>query len=368
MAVSGLIWMMLLIVPWRPWGTRETLEAVSRAEDTDLSQVTVLIPARNEASTIETTLSSLIHQGKHLSVIVVDDRSTDGTARIAGQVPLPRLHVISGAPLPSGWVGKMWALEQGLRYVRTPLTLCIDADIQLLPGMIAALVEKMEAQKLHMVSAMACLKMASFWETLLMPAFVYFFKMLYPFRLSNSSFQGVAAAAGGCILVHTRVLRDIGGYASLRESLIDDCDLARQVKSNGHRIWIGLTHSVRSLRSYERLAGIWNMVTRTAFFQLRYSSLLLTVTTLVMGVVFWIPVVGLFLPGIGIRLAALGIVGAMMASYLPVLRFYGRSPAWAIALPGISALFVAMTWTSAIRYWLGKGAEWKGRSYGPTIS
>ncbi|CAB5091717.1 Hopene-associated glycosyltransferase HpnB [Olavius algarvensis associated proteobacterium Delta 3] len=368
MAVSGLIWLMLMIVPWRPWGTRETLDALSQADDTDLSQVTVLIPARNEASTIETALSSLMHQGKHLSVIVVDDRSTDGTARIAVQVPLPRLRVISGEPMPSGWVGKMWALEQGLRHVQTPLTLCIDADIQLLPGMIAALVEKMEVQRLHMVSAMACLKMVSFWERLLMPAFVYFFKMLYPFRLSNSSCRGVAAAAGGCVLIHTRVLRDIGGYASLRESLIDNCALARRLKSNGHRIWIGLTRSVRSLRSYERLAGIWNMVARTAFLQLRYSSLLLVVTTLVMGVTFWVPVVGLCLPGIGIRMAALGIVGAMMVSYLPVLRFYGRSPAWAMALPGISALFVAMTWTSAIRHWVGSGADWKGRSYGPDTS
>lgn len=322
-AVSGLVWLTILIVPWRPWGTRETIEAPFRTEEIDLSRITVLIPARNEASTIKTTLSSLLRQGNHLSVIVVDDRSTDGTARIAREVALPGLRIISGEPVPAGWIGKMWALEQGLRHVRTPLTLCIDADIQLLPGMVAALVKKMESRKLHMVSAMVSLRMATFWERLLMPAFVYFFKMLYPFQLSNSAFPRVAAAAGGCILMSTEVLRAVGGYAAIRDRLIDDCALAKLVKSNGYRIWIGLTHSARSLRTYDRLRTIWHMVARTAFCQLRYSSLMLALTTLVMGIVFWVPVIGLMSPQIGTRMISAGILGAMMATYVPVLRFYG---------------------------------------------
>jgi len=362
-AISGLIWLTLLIVPWRPWGTRESIEAGAGDKRIDLRRVTVLIPARNEASSIKTTLSSLLHQGNHLSVILVDDQSTDGTARMAREVPLAGLHIISGEPVPAGWIGKMWALEQGLRHVRTPLTLCIDADIQLTPGMIAALVEKMESRKLHMVSAMVSLRMSTFWERLLMPAFIYFFKMLYPFQLSNSSFRGVAAAAGGCILMSTGVLRTVGGYAAIRDRLIDDCALAKLLKSRGYRTWIGLTRSARSLRAYDRLWTIWDMVARTAFCQLRYSSLLLALTTVVMGIVFWVPVIGLLSPEPGTRMVSIGILGAMMGTYVPVLRFYGRSPAWATALPVIGAIYMAMTWTSAIRHWRGKGAMWKGRSY-----
>lgn len=367
-AASGLIWLILLFVPWRPWGTRETIESGPRTADTDLSKVTVLIPARNEAASIKSTLSSLIHKGKHLSVILVDDQSTDSTTRMAQEVPLSRLRIISGEPIPAGWVEKMWALEQGLRHVQTPLTLCIDADIELMPGMIPALVDKMESRGLHMVSAMVSLRMKTFWERLLMPAFVYFFKMLYPFRLSNSSFRGVAAAAGGCILIRTRVLKNIGGYKPLREALIDDCALAKQVKSSGYRIWLGLTRSARSLRSYRRLSSIWHMVARTAFDQLRYSVVWLALTTVAMGIIFWVPVFGLFSQHIGICLASVGILAMMMGTYIPVLRYYDRSPAWAGALPIISVMYVAMTWTSAIRYWVGKGSTWKGRSYRPNVS
>jgi len=173
---SGMIWLALLLVPWRPWGTRETIKTCCRDEQADLSNITVLVPARNEAATISTTLSNLIHQCNHLSVILVDDQSTDGTAQIAREVPLPGLRIISGEPIPSGWIGKMWALEQGFRHVKTPLTLCIDADIELMPGMIPALVEKLESRRLHMVSAMVSLRMVTFWERLLMPAFVYYFR------------------------------------------------------------------------------------------------------------------------------------------------------------------------------------------------
>jgi hopene-associated glycosyltransferase HpnB len=229
--------------------------------------------------------------------------------------------------------------------------------------MIAVLVDKLENQRLDMVSAMVCLRMVSFWERLLMPAFVYFFKMLYPFQLSNSSFSRIAAGAGGCILIRTHVLKQIGGYRSIRCQLIDDCALARRVKAHGYRIWIGLTHSASSLRAYDHLAPIWNMVARTAFYQLKYSRILLLITTLGMLMLFGWPLMGLLLPQTAHRLLAIAALLAMMCTYLPILSFYGRSRLWATALPLISVLYLAMTWTSALRYWRGEGSTWKGRHY-----
>jgi hopene-associated glycosyltransferase HpnB len=210
---------------------------------------------------------------------------------------------------------------------------------------------------------MAQMRMVSFWERLLMPAFVYFFKMLYPFRLSNSGFRGVAAAAGGCILLETRLIEEIGGFKAICNELIDDCALAKRVKSLGYITWIGLTHSVRSLRPYENLAGIWNMVARTAFCQLRYSVVLLAGTTAIMLTVFWLPVAGLFLPAASAKIISTCASAALILSYLPTLKFYGQSRGWALALPLVATLYLTMTWLSAIRFWVGVGARWKGRFY-----
>lgn len=364
------IWLLVLILPWRPWDTCEYLETdpptgkPAAAEDrSDLDTVTVIIPARNEAAVLKQTLSAVIDQGDNVRVILVNDRSTDDTARIAGQFGSEKLLAVSGQPLPKGWTGKLWALEQGLKHVRTDLSLCLDADIVLQPGVIAALIRKMNTDNLQLVSLMARLRMISVWERFLIPAFVYFFKMLYPFRLCNSRLSNVAAAAGGCILVQTRVLREIGGFAVLRHSLIDDCTLARMVKHKGHRTWIGLTRSALSLRAYDTLAPIWNMVARTAFYQLRYSVGLLLLTTLTMVGVFWTPLAGIFFPGSMAKLISAVALGAMSATYLPVLKFYGRSPAWALTLPVIALFYICMTWTSALRHWAGRGAVWKGRAY-----
>ena len=196
-----------------------------------------------------------------------------------------------------------------------------------------------------------------------MPAFVYFFKMLYPFHLSNSGFTGVAAAAGGCILLETRVIKEMGGFKAIRNELIDDCALAKRVKLLGCRTWIGLTHSVHSLRSYENLAGIWEMVARTGFCQLRYSAILLVGTTAIMLLVFWLPVAGLFFPTIIAKTVSAAALGTLILSYLPTLRFYGLPRKWALALPLIAALYLAMTWSSATRFWFGEGSTWKGRFY-----
>lgn len=359
---AALLWWVILLLPWRPWWTGEVLEA-DLGLSPNLADTTVLIPARNEAQVIEATLEGLLEQGKGLQIILVDDRSTDQTADLALSRCPENLVLVKGQPRPSGWTGKLWALEQGLAHVRTSYLLLLDADIRLAPGTIGALQEKMERENISFLSLMATLRVARFWERLLMPAFVYFFKLLYPFRLSNSRFLGVAAAAGGCILLKTDILQDMAGFRAIKGELIDDCALARQVKSRGYRTWIGLSRSVTSLRPYEDLKTIWDMVARTAFHQLRYSLLLLLVLTLAMGVLFWGPVVGLFLPSQTAHLVSWSALAAMMTTYLPTLRFYGLNMGWALFLPLIGTFYLAMTWTSAIRFYLGKGAAWKGRTY-----
>ena len=357
------IWFIILLLPWRPWSVRESLDSVSPSGDEDLSDVTALIPARNEAEMVGTTLPALAAQGRGLNIILVDDQSTDGTGQAARGAAGARMQVISGEPLPTGWTGKLWALEQGRQQIRTPYTLLLDADIGPQPGIVAALRKAMKDKNVQLVSLMAVLPMESFWERLLMPAFVYFFKLLYPFRLSNTASSKIAAAAGGCMLLETRILDEIGGFGTLRGELIDDCALARRVKASGYMTWTGLSHSVRSLREYESLGTIWKMVARTAFTQLQYSSCLLALCTIIMAASFWGPVSGLLLPSKAAKvLSVLGLV-AMILGYLPTLKFYGRSTWWTLTMPLIGTLYLTMTWTSAARYWLGKGSQWKGRAY-----
>jgi len=363
-AVGVFVWLAILLLPWRPWGTGEHLDSSEDSSDADLSDVTVLIPARNEAETIGRTLSNLKMQGHDLRVVLVDDGSTDGTVILAQGSGMENLRIVLGEPVPAGWSGKLWALEQGFRRVNTSLVLMIDADISLAPGIVQELHRKLKKDNLHLVSLTAQMRMVSFWERLLMPAFVYFFKMLYPFRLSNSSFRGVAAAAGGCILLETRLIEEIGGFKAIRHELIDDCALAKRVKLLGCRTWIGLTHSVQSLRSYENLAGIWNMVARTAFFQLRYSALLLAGTTAILLTAFWLPVAGLFFPPAGAKVLSACALAALCLSYFPTLKFYGQARVRALALPLVATLYLAMTWASAVRFWVGAGNRWKGRAYG----
>jgi hopene-associated glycosyltransferase HpnB len=196
-----------------------------------------------------------------------------------------------------------------------------------------------------------------------MPAFVYFFKILYPFRRVNSPLTNVAAAAGGCILIETPMLDQIGGFASIKSAVIDDCALAKRVKSQGVRIWLGLTHSAKSVRSYQQLREIWDMVARTAFAQLHYSMGLLILCTLVMLLVYQVPVAMIASSNILIRYLALVSLMIMFLTYIPILRFYHRSWAWALGLPLVATLFLAMTWTSAIRYWWGERTRWRGRVY-----
>jgi hopene-associated glycosyltransferase HpnB len=240
----------------------------------------------------------------------------------------------------------------------------LDADIELAPGIVSLLLKKAKTEGLEFISLMARLRMQGFWERLLMPAFIYFFKLLYPFRRSNTPSSKVAAAAGGCILLETALLRRLGGFEPIRDALIDDCALAGAAKSLGAHTWIGLTHSAKSLRAYGGFREISNMVARTAFYQLRYSVSLLFFLTLAMTLLFWIPVVGFGFPSTGAKILSALSLTAMMASYLPTLRFYGLPMGWSAALPLVGTLYLAMTWISAIRFWRGLGARWKGRAYG----
>ncbi len=361
--VSAIIWITILFLPWRPYSTKEALDISSDAEDTDLTDVTVIIPARNESKVIHDTLWALKNQGEGLNIILVDDESTDGTAERAKGMGIERLKVVQGSPLPNGWTGKIWALEQGLRLVDTPFTLLMDADILIKQGMVKTLKNKMVREGWDMISLMAMLNMESFWEKLLIPSFIYFFKLLYPFSLCNKKGSPVAAAAGGCIFIKREALRYIGGFKSIRNEIIDDCALAKKIKKAGYSTWIGLTHSVISRRKYNGLSDIWNMVARSAFTQLKYSLLLLVLCTIMLVASFIFPFIGLFSGSICTSLISCLALCAMIATYMPTIKFYGLSKAWTFTLPISGVLYLMMTWSSAIRYYRGKRSEWKGRIY-----
>ncbi len=359
-ALAALLWLILLALPWQAWRVREVLEPEPSACGS-FQDLTVLIPARNEAALIGETLSALAEQASALRVIVVDDNSEDGTAEAARAVRGLNLTVLAGKPLPSDWSGKLWALEQGLKQVDTDKVLLLDADIQLAPGMLAALIGKLERERLDFVSIMAKLRTQSLWEKLLLPAFVYFFKLLYPFALANAKASRVAAAAGGCILTKTEVLKNCRAFSSLKEALIDDCTLAKQVKRLGYRTWIGLSYGVISNRRYEHLSTVWEMVARTAFTQLNYSLLLLALCTFVLGTMAWVPAIALFSPKVWWLGAA--SLAMMLISYRPVLEFYRLPRGLGLTLPLVATLYLLMTWDSARRYRRGEVSRWKGRVY-----
>jgi hopene-associated glycosyltransferase HpnB len=362
--LGSLAWPCILLLPWKPASTRERLDINDAHPEPDLSDVTVLVPARDEAESIARTLAALEEQGQNLAVIVIDDQSSDGTADLAKRSFRGNLRVLPGKELPANWVGKLWALEQGREVVTTELILLLDADIELDPGTIGALKAKSQTENLDLVSLMAELRMQTVWEKVLSPAFIFFFKLLYPFAVGNDPRSRLGVAAGGCVLIRAERLKAIGGFSALRTSIIDDCELAKRVKQLGGKTWIGLSHSAKSQRPYPSLSSFWNMVARTAFTQLRYSVLLLLLTTLLMILVFWCPLFGLaHRPMIVTTASWLGLV-SMWAAYLPVVRFYRQSPFLVITLPFVALLYLSMTWSSAVRYWRGQRSQWKGRSYG----
>ena len=357
------IWSVILLLPWRPWSTRESLDTDNTVKSADLSRITVIIPARNEEEVISETLDALAVQGADLKIILVDDQSDDQTAVIARRNQLPCLEIIQGQNLPEGWSGKLWALEQGRQKAKTELVLLMDADIKLKPGILATALDQFDNKQLDMLSLMAYLQMESFWEKLFMPAFIFFFKLLYPFSITNSSSPYVAAAAGGFILIKKNSLEKIGAFDSLRHCLIDDCSLARQVKKSGGKIWLGLTHSVISMRTYKDLRGIWDMVARTAYTQLGYSLLFLVLCTLLMIACFVFPLLAAVSGNQWQFTGAIFTLIVMYACYLPTLKYYKIHPFWGVLLPFTGFVFLCMTWSSAWRYWFKSGANWKNRNY-----
>jgi len=357
-AVSLLAWLWLALVQGRFWRTDQRLPA--RRAPRRWPSVAIVVPARDEAAILPRTLPTLLAQDYPgpFRVIVVDDASSDGTgdlARAAGA------EVVDAGERPPGWTGKLWALHRGVAEAgEVEFLLFTDADIAHDPASLTALVSA--AADLDLVSQMARLRVSTGWERLIVPAFVYFFAMLYPFRWVNRPGSRTAAAAGGCSLLRRAALERAGGLDAVRGAVIDDVAIARIVKRSGGRIWLGLADHVESVRPYPRLADLWQMVARSAFSQLHYSAGLLAGTVLGLGVVFVVPIAAL---AGGAVAAALGGAAwlVMAATFGPMLRYYRQPVLLAFTLPFTAVLYLAMTIDSARRHWLGRGAVWKGRTY-----
>ncbi len=364
--VALAVWAYLLMGHGRFWQAGPSLAAAVPA---DALPVDVVMPARDEAEGVERSLRSLLGQAYAgpLHVILVDDQSSDGTGEIARAIGDPRLAVLSGAPRPPGWSGKLWALSQGVARTTAPLILLTDADIVHDPQHLAALVAQAERRHLDLVSEMVALNCASWAERALVPAFVFFFQLLYPFNRVNDPTDPAAAAAGGTILVRRAALDRIGGIAAIRGALIDDVALAAAVKQGG-RIWLGHSRLARSVRPYPAAIDVWRMVARTAYVQLRFSPALLLATVAALALVWLVPpVAAIFGHGLARWVGLLAWVAAG-ASYLPTLRRFGQSPAWAVLLPAIAAFYMAATVGSAIDHHRGVGVVWKRRAYGSTTA
>lgn len=363
-------WACLLLLHGKFWQSGPELRPMLPA---NAPSVAAIVPARDEAETIAASTASLLAQDYPgtIAVILVDDGSTDGTADIAGR--LPGLTILPGSPRPAGWAGKLWALSQGVAFALSPriglkgladpeFILLTDADITHDPRHIATLVAHADRHGLDMVSEMVALNCESLAERALIPAFVYFFQMLYPFARVNDPLSAVAGAAGGTILIRRRALDRIGGIAAIQGALIDDCALAAKVKTGG-RIWLGHSGLARSIRPYPHFADIWRMIARSAYVQLRLSPVRLLASTLGLALIFLLP------PWLALSTTGyLQIAGAlawagMTASFLPTLTRYRQPFWWAPLLPAIALFYMAATIDSAINHHRGRGVVWKNRSY-----
>ena len=363
------VWVYLLAARGLFWLGRERDDWPQPPAPPTWPAVIAVIPARDEAATIGQTVRSLLDQDyPDLRAVVVDDGSADGTGRIAAEATesagaRERLTIIDGEALPSGWTGKVWAQKQGVTaaLARAPRYLLLtDADIVYAPGALKRLVARAESGRTVLTSLMAKLRCESFAERAFIPAFVFFFQMLYPFAWVARREHETAAAAGGCMLVRGDVLEESGGIDSIRNALIDDCALARQLKAEGP-IWIGLTDNVRSIRAYEGFGPIRQMVTRSAYAQLGYSPLHLLGTVVGMALTFLVaPLLAVSASGLPqwIGLAA----WLMMAvAFQPTLRLYRLNPLWGLALPLVALTYTLWTIESALQYARGQGGQWKGR-------
>lgn len=396
--LSLMVWIVLVGFRGQFWRCNQILNLRPDSEDNSsvisssleiYPTICAIIPARNEAELLPQTLSSLLNQDYpgDFSIVLVDDNSTDDTYQIAQNLAAEQskhqVEILTAQPLQPGWTGKLWALDQGIERLESDTSppdylLLTDADIQHDASNLTQLVHWAVTQDLDLVSLMVLLRCESFWEKLLIPAFVFFFQKLYPFSWVNHPQKRTAAAAGGCILIRRTSLAAIGGIASVRQALIDDCSLAQRVKFHQGRtakIWLSLTDSNQSLRAYDSLESIWEMVARTAFTQLNYSVLMLLGTVLGMIIIYLVPPIAVMVGLFSRHLILLGISslawGSMIIAYRPTLNLYQKayrfSPGLAIllniALPFTALLYTGMTLDSARRYWQGKAGQWKGRTY-----
>jgi hopene-associated glycosyltransferase HpnB len=366
-ALSAVTWVYLILARGAFWHLKS-----DRADgDAEFSgRIAVVVPARNEAKLIGAVITSLLSQSRAMTVFLVDDESTDGTAdaalRAAEKVgKAGELVVIQSQPLPSGWTGKLWAMHQGIVHAHAlnPEWLMLtDADVIHDPETAANLACIASHGHYDLVSFMVTLHCQSLAEKLLIPAFVYFFFMLYPPDWIRDPRHSTAGAAGGCMLVRSEALERAGGLEPIRGALIDDCSLARLLKQRGGRLWLGLTDHSESLRRYETFADIERMVSRTAFNQLNHSSLLLLGTVAGMVITYLMPPLLLLSGG---RLAlVLGAAAwaAMTITYSTMVRYYRLNWAWALSLPVAALFYLGATIHSALKYWSGKGGDWKGRA------
>ena len=377
-------WLVLLLARGGFWRTNIRLPVMDPADQPSAwPSLAVVVPARNESDVLPCTLPALLAQDYPgpLSVYLIDDESDDGTAETACAIAAgDRLTVLRNQPRPPGWMGKTWAMHAGVNAAlgeRPGYFLLTDADIRHPPDSARALVAAAMRHDLDLVSQMAMLRVASLWDHLLIPAFVMFFGMIYPFRWSNDPGNGTAAAAGGCMLVRAGALARAGGVESIAGAVIDDCALARRIKDHGRprggRTWLGLSREVRSVRRYGGLNEIWSMVTRSAFAQLGFSVWRLAGTVFGLVLVFVWPPVATILGAVAV-VGALPIAPAalflssglaawalMTASLVPMLRWYGARTILALALPITAAIYTAMTVDSARLHWSGQGGRWRGR-------
>ena len=379
MILAGLscaAWIYLVFLRGGFWRADQRLRDGAIQEPCSWPPVLAVIAARNEADVVRRSVGSLLAQDypDAFPIILVDDNSSDATAAMArsAAVSAPdRLIVVDGRALPAGWVGKVWAMSQGvdLGDVLIPdaqYVLFCDADIDHGRSSLRRLVARAEAGRLDLASQMVLLSVDGFWDRFLIPPFVFFFQMLYPFAWVNDPMAKTAAAAGGCMLVRRSVLAAAGGLGAIRGALIDDCALARSIARSGGKLWLGLTTKTRSLRPYAGIGGIWNMVARSAYTQLGHSPLGLVLCIAGMILVYAVPVaamIGLLAFGPAVAMAGLAAYALMCLAYLPTVRLYRQAWPAALLLPFAAAVFMAMTIGSAWRAWRGRGGAWKGRVY-----
>jgi hopene-associated glycosyltransferase HpnB len=374
-ALSLSAWLYLVLAHGRYWRCDQRLTGCEPAPPRWPS-VTAVVPARDEAGLIPATLRSLLDQDYPgaFRIVLADDESSDGTGEVARALARnhpngARVTVTCTPERPAGWVGKMWAVETGVRTASAAALpeywLLTDADVEHGPGNLRRLVAKAEAERLDLVSQMVLLHAGPGWDGMLVPAFVYFFQKLYPFARVNDPRARTAGAAGGCVLVRRDALARAGGIEALRGEVIDDCALGRAVKRGGP-IWLGLSTTERSIRPYAGISDVWNMVARSAFTQLRHSAFIVAGTVLGLAVLYLVPPLTvlswpLHRDGLAVGLA-LGAWVIQAVSFAPTLALYERSAWWGFGLPVAGALYGAMTIDSARRHFRREGALWKGRA------